>query len=105
MATYKKTKFDKTNVSLGELADWSDKNSTLPGPELPDERFVIVVNYEIFEVDDNKPDSYEDGDMFRFFITTRRLIEFSSNFRTLKHTDGTYKFRVTCFIIRIVRRK
>ena len=29
--------------------------------------------------------------LFGFFITTRRLIEFSSNFKTLLQTDGTYK--------------
>jgi hypothetical protein len=74
-----------------DLATWCDNNSSLPGPELPDEPFVA--NYEIFDLDDDdkKPDSYEDGDLFRFFITTRRLIELSSKFETLLQTDGTYK--------------
>ena len=36
-------------------------------------------------------DYYETGDQFRFFIKARRLIEFSSNFRLVLQTDGTYK--------------
>ena len=30
-------------------------------------------------------------DKFRFYITIRRLIEFSSNFKLVLQTDGTYK--------------
>ena len=90
LASFKKTKYGQTHMSLGELAVWCDKHSSLPGPELPDEPFVA--HYEIFDEDEeDKPDSYEEGDLFRFFITTRRLIELSSNFKTVLQTDGTYK--------------
>jgi len=36
-------------------------------------------------------DQWSNGDKFRFYITTRRLIEFSTNFKLIIQTDGTYK--------------
>ena len=94
LPTFKKSKFGHLNMSLGELAGWCDKNSNTPDPDLLDEAFIA--NHEIFDIDDNTnpndvPDSYEKGDVFRIFITTRRLIEFSNNFKTVLQTDGTYK--------------
>ena len=93
LPTFKKTQIGKTNMALGELAEWCDKNSNLPEADLPDEAFVA--NHEIFDIDDDTnqndiPESYEKGDVFRIFITTRRLIELSTKFSILQ-TDGTYK--------------
>jgi len=60
---------------------------------MPDEPFVV--KYKFFWPGETYTglggDDYEKGDQFRFFITTRRLIEFSSNFKHVLQTDGTYK--------------
>ncbi len=65
---------------------------------LPDEPFVV--DYNAFFHDDDlatRRGDYEqdrrgkDLDQFRFFITTRRLIEFSLNSKVVIQTDGTYK--------------
>jgi hypothetical protein len=63
----------------------------LPDPDLPDEAFVV--NFEIFPgIDENdRPNTYENGDLFRFFISTRLLLELSVNFTKIIQTDGTYK--------------
>ena len=55
---------------------------------------TFVVKFKMFYPDetyDKVVDNYEEGDRFRFFVTTRRLIEFSSNFKCVLQTDGTYK--------------
>ena len=92
-------------MKLGELAKWCDEHSNLPTPDLPDEAFVV--NYEIFiDMDEldllDRPESYEEGDFFRYFISTRRLLEFTSNFTNIIQTDGTYKLLWQGFLVKVI---
>ena len=41
-------------------------------------------------------------DQFRYFLTTRRLIQFSMNADTVIHIDGTYKLVWEGFPVRII---
>ena len=93
----RKRKYGNGVINLGELADWCiehayDENLSI------DEPFVVDYN-AFFEEDDpaERVGDYEVDtktgkllDQFRFFLTTRRLLEFSMN-STMLHTDGTYK--------------
>ena len=66
---------------------WCSDHEGLPPPSELDE--VFVVRFQIFYADEvyNEEDDYEaatatnKGDQFRWFLSTRRLIEFSSNFK------------------------
>ena len=78
-------------MNLGELAAWLDEHSNLPSNELPDEPFVV--KYVIFDPEhrEDNPGDFEEGDLFRFFISTRRLISASFNILVIIQTDATYK--------------
>jgi hypothetical protein len=79
------------------LHAWCTDHEGLPLPSEPDE--VFVVRFQIFYADEvyTVEDDYEaatstnKGDQFRWFLSTRRLLEFSSNFNIVLQTDGTYK--------------
>ena len=52
----------------------------------------FVLDYQIFDQDDlDSLVDYEDGDQFRVVITTKHLLYFSSSFKLVIQTDGTYK--------------
>ena len=46
LAYFKKKVFGKSNMSLGELSQYCEEHSAIPGPELPDEPFVT--SYDVF---------------------------------------------------------
>jgi hypothetical protein len=87
----------KDKFHLGDLHTWCADHESLPPPEEPDQ--VFVVRFQIFYPDEEYEveDDYEAatahnrGDQFRWFLSTRRLISFSSNFKIVLQTDGTYK--------------
>ena len=96
LAVFKKSKFGHTNLSLGELCQWCEDYSAVPGPDSPDEPFVVSYEFymDIEEMDEKERqnlNNYEDGDIFRIFVSTRRLIDFSENVKVLFQADGTYK--------------
>ena len=77
-------------MHLGELLTWGFEYEVLLPESEPDQTFVV--KYHMFYPDEvYDPKDYEAGDQFRFFITTIRLISFSSNFKLVLQTDGTYK--------------
>ncbi len=76
---FKNKKFGSSKITLGELAAWCEENSALPSPELLDEPFVVDFDSFFPEEINSETDNYESGDSFRFFISTRRLLEFSGN--------------------------
>ena len=91
-------KFQNLNLTQkGDLHAWCTDHEGLPLPSEPDE--VFVVRFQIFYADETYTveDDYEaatstnKGDQFRWFLSTRRLLEFSSNFNIVLQTDGTYK--------------
>ena len=87
----------KDSFHLGDLHTWCADHENLPPPEEPDQ--VFVVRFQIFYPDEEYgvEDDYEAatahnrGDQFRWFLSTRRLIAFSSNFKIVLKTDGAYK--------------
>ena len=87
--------FGKSNMNLGELASWCLEHYEVP--ENPDEGFVV--DYNIFFPDDEPNDRRGDfeidpktkkPDVFRFFVTSKRLLKYAANAQVLLHTDGTY---------------
>ena len=75
-------------MNMGDLASWLDEHSHLPSNELPDEPFVV--KYVIFyqEQKEDNPGDFEEGDLFRFFISTmRRLLSSSFNISIIIQTD------------------
>ncbi len=87
MQRFRNQKLGGSKITLGELSAWCEENITVPIPELVDEPFVV--DYETFfpELDGNT-ENYENGDSFRFFISTRGLPQFSNNSKVI-HTDAT----------------
>ena len=82
----------KSTMHLGELAEWCLNNCKVPEDteELQDETFVVC--YSVFLGDEDEvPVDHEEGDQFRFFYTTLRLIKESSHCKIVLQTDGTYK--------------
>jgi hypothetical protein len=94
LARYKKKHLinGQANMKLGDLHTWCFEHEPLPPIHELDQ--VFVVKFHIFYPDENytyEDDSFEKGDQFRFFLTTQRLLQFSSNFKLILQTDGTYK--------------
>ena len=92
IATIKKRVFGKSKLNLADLITWCEKNSHLPDNEMLDQHFVAA--YEsILPYDDmnDLPANFAKNDLFRFYVTTRRLILFSGNAKVVLQTDGTYK--------------
>lgn len=74
------------------MAKWGFDHEPLPGPELPDEPFIVRFQMYFHDGDDiDLSECEEAGDRFRLYLTTRRLIEFSSQFKVIIQADGTYK--------------
>ncbi len=78
LSQYKKKKYGDSSISLGELEQWCEDHSAIPANE--NEPFVvnynIVYHDEIEEDDDN--DEYDDKDVFRFFVSSKRLLNIAS---------------------------
>ena len=83
---------NKSTISLGELENWCIENSKIPD----DDDTPFIVNYVTFYDDEfeDSEDVTEDDDTslnyFRFFLTTKRLMQLSSE-STKLHADATYK--------------
>ena len=39
----KKILFGKSDMNLGDLAQWCDEDNKVPGPELPNEPFIVFI--------------------------------------------------------------
>lgn len=76
----KDEKFGPATISLGQLSKWLQGKSLVPN----DENEGFVINYEV-GFDDEEGDNY-----FRFFISSKKLLETASQSKIL-HADGTYK--------------
>jgi hypothetical protein len=88
LAQFKKKIYGKANMNLAELAKWCDQHSTIPSEEMLDEPFVLA--YNCFYADEEYED-HEPGDIFRFVITTRRLLLLLGAGLKFIQTDATYK--------------
>lgn len=78
---------DESKISLGELEQWLKERSTIP----VDEHSVFVVHYEV---------DY-DAPSFRFFLSTKNLIEQSSK-SNIVHADTTYKLNYEGFPVLVI---
>ena len=90
-------------MNLGELYRWCEVNSIIPAPDFIDEPFVV--SFEFFmDLEDmaEVPGNYEEGDLFRVFVSSRRLLEFSSYTKSVLQADGTYKLTWQSFPILIM---
>ena len=88
----------KACLNLGDLAAWCLDR---PVPDLLDEPFVV--DYRIFFGDEEEvADDQEPGDIFRFFISTRRILNFSLNAKVILHTDATYKVNWNSYPLLVV---
>jgi len=85
----RKQKFDPTTLSLEEVDSWCQEKSTIPQSE--DETFIVsfYVHYED-DTNDDDEDVIDDGNKFRFFMSTKRLLKIASTSTNL-HADATYK--------------
>ena len=87
----------KDSFHLGDLHTWCADHENLPPPEELDQ--VFVVRFQIFypdeeygvEGDYETSTAHNRGDQFRWFLSTRWLVLFSSNFKIVLKTDGAYK--------------
>ena len=93
LATFRKTKFGDAKMNLGDLNSWCLEHEQVPPESEPDIPFVV--KFQIYYPDETYTleDDYEAPkdpktakDQFRFYITTRRLIEFSTNFTLILQT-------------------
>ena len=92
----------KNTLSLGELASWCEDHALLPdGEKMDDEPFVVAHQF-FFDESPNNPDpNYTKGDVFRFYISTPRLITLSGS-STVLHADATYKLTWHNFPVLII---
>ncbi|CAF2885992.1 unnamed protein product [Rotaria sp. Silwood2] len=95
----RKKKYGASTINLGNLENLCAENSTVPQSE--DETFVLSyhVQYED-DIDDNE-DAMDGENKFRFFITTKRLLEIAS-ISTRIHADATYKLNWQGFPVLII---
>ena len=86
-------------ISLGELEEWCLKNEKIP--DNADEAFVCShdIQYED-EIDDDE-DVEANGNKFRFFLTTKRLLLIANKSSKI-HADATYKLNWQGFPVLIV---
>jgi hypothetical protein len=89
----------KMTISMGELEEWCLKNQKTPDSD--DEAFVCSheVQYED-EIDDDE-NMEENGNKFRFFLTTKRLLSIAIKSNKI-HADATYKLIWQGFPVLIV---
>jgi len=95
----RRKKLGPSTLSLGELEALCSRRSTMP--ECEDESFVVsyIVSYE--DDDDNDDDVIEDGNKFRFFLSTKRLLTTASS-STRLHADATYKLNWQGFPVLVI---
>jgi len=102
LRTIKNTKLDPTSISLGEIEQWCLESSQSI-PESIDTPFAA--SYQIIYDDDNENDDVDGDDVnenkFRFFITTKRLLQIASRSKRI-HADATYKLLWQGFPVLIV---
>ena len=87
LAQFKRRTFGKANMNLSDLAKWLDEHSSIPERDMLDEPFVL--SYSCFFEDEYNLD-YEEGDIFRFILSTRRLLDLLESGHFLQ-CDSTYK--------------
>ncbi|CAF3850379.1 unnamed protein product [Rotaria sp. Silwood1] len=84
---YRKKKFGANKISLGELEQWCKDNQNIP----LDENESFVISYKILYEDEDDEDAEDnDGNKFRIFISSIRLINMASISQHI-HADATYK--------------
>ncbi|CAF1118993.1 unnamed protein product [Rotaria sordida] len=102
LRTIKSTKLGPTSISLGEIEQWCLESSQSI-PESDDTPFVA--SYQIIYDDENENEDIDDDDInenkFRFFITTKRLLQIASRSKKI-HADATYKLLWQGFPVLIV---
>ncbi|CAF3306315.1 unnamed protein product [Rotaria sp. Silwood2] len=102
LRTLKTKRFGSTAISLGEIEQWCMESSRSI-PESDDVGFVV--SYEIiYDGDDDEnvdDDEYDDGNKFRFFVSTKRLLRIASTSKKI-HADATYKLVWQGFPVLIV---
>ena len=103
LRTIKNTKLGPTSISLGEIEQWclESSQSILESDDTP-----FVASYQIVYNDDNEnDDGVADDDSnenkFRFFITTKRLLQIASRSKRI-HADATYKLLWQGFPVLII---
>lgn len=77
----RKEKFGACKLDYGSLEEWLVKNETVP---LEDDH-PFIVGHEMIINDDNY-----DASMFRFLVSTKRLLNNAINMKKI-HADATYK--------------
>jgi hypothetical protein len=89
--SHNKKKTTGLGAELGELSHWCREHSGVP--DNIDEPFVV--KHQIFYEDSlenyGPEDDYQEGDIFRFYISTIRLIRLSSMATEVINCDATYK--------------
>ena len=95
----RKTKLDRSTLSLGHLKSICEEKSIVP--QCDDEAFIVsfIIKYEN-DIDDGE-DVEDDGNKFRFFISTKRRLELGSILTRL-HIDATHKLNWQGFPVLIV---
>jgi hypothetical protein len=93
----RKQKFGPSTLSLGELESWCEENSIVPQSE--DQPFVV--SFCILYEDDEDDDAVNDGNKFRFFLSSKRLLGIAST-STKLHADATYKLNWQGFPVLVV---
>ncbi|CAF2123572.1 unnamed protein product [Rotaria magnacalcarata] len=90
LAQFKKKKFGSYMISLGELEDWCKRNLNIPVDE--NKSFVVwyQIMYEGEEYDDEDDVEDNDGNKFRIFISSVRLLNIASISSHI-NADATYK--------------
>ena len=85
----RKQNFEPSTLSLGELQSWYQSKLTVPQSE--DEPFVFGfhIRYED-DSDDDDNDVVDDGNKFRFLLSSNRLLQIAS-ISTKLHANATYK--------------
>ncbi|CAF3873774.1 unnamed protein product [Rotaria sp. Silwood1] len=96
----RKQKFGPSSLSLGELESWCQEKHTVPQSD--DESFVVSfhIHYED-DSDDDDEDVVDDGNKFRFFLSSKRLLQIAS-ISTKLHADATYKLNWQGFPVLVV---
>ncbi|CAF1431807.1 unnamed protein product [Rotaria magnacalcarata] len=98
---YKKKKYGSHKISLGELEQWCKNNLNIP----TDENEAFVVSYKILydneEYEDDEDVEENDGNLFRIFISSIRLLNIIS-MSSHVCSDATYKLVWQGFPVLIV---
>lgn len=82
IGTLNKKRFGQSKISLGDVESWCSSNNDVP----EDEDKPFVAGYEVVV----GADGGNENNLFRFFVTTKRLIQ-TSLLSDKLHADATYK--------------